>query len=57
MKPSIDAILAQIVLQEYDRIIAVGQEPTLEALVYRMELRRDEIELTSAAVEAFGGAR
>ena len=53
MKTSIDAILAQIVLQEYDRIIATGQEPTLEALLYRMELRRGEVELASQAIKAF----
>jgi hypothetical protein len=28
MKPSIDAVLAQIVLQELDRIIALGEIPT-----------------------------
>ena len=59
MKPNNDAILAQIVLQEIDRIIALGLEPTLEVLVSRLETRRPEIELASKAVQAFraGGER
>ena len=53
MKPSIDAILAAIAIQELDRIKGMEQVPTLEALLVRLERRRPEIELASDAIAAF----
>jgi hypothetical protein len=45
MKPSIDAVLAQIVLQELDRIIALGEIPT----EHQAGLPRDEAESRALA--------
>lgn len=58
MMPAIDAVLASIAIEELDRIKAIGEVPTLEALLIRMEGRRGEHSLILGACSAFlGGGR
>ena len=59
MKPNIGAIIAAISLQELDKIKAMEEAPSLEALLTRLEARRGEHDLLVLACEAFmaGGAR
>ncbi len=59
MRPSIDAVLAAIALQEFDKIKAMGEVPGSEAMRIRLDARRDEHSLILETCEAFmaGGAR